>query len=344
MTEAANNETDTKPRKKHGLPDDPEEYRMSIGDHLEDLRRRMILGLLGFIVALAVCLYFGNAVVAYFCRPLLVTLQSRGLPPWTFDRQLGGSFMVYLKISMVTAAAFAGPWMLYQLWLFVAAGLYPSERRWVMRCAPLSVGLLISGMLFVYFIVLPFTIQFFIDWTANMPIPSYTQNRIIEPAIPPLELPAYDGDPDIGKLPKDGRIRMWYNIPEGKLQVFINGVLRSMPFAPMSLVVPQYELTEYIDLVILMLLAFGLAFQLPLVVAAILRIGIVDADMLRGARRYVYFALLIAASIITPGDVITATIALLGPLILLYEFGIILGTWGQKPEEEEKPEESGGTA
>ena len=73
-----------------------------------------------------------------------------------------------------------------------------------------------------------------------------------------------------------------------------------------------------------MLLTFGLSFQLPLVVLALVRIGIVDIDQLKAFRRYVYFAITILAAAITPGDVITATILLMIPLIFLYELGIWL--------------------
>ncbi|HEX2972106.1 MAG TPA: twin-arginine translocase subunit TatC [Tepidisphaeraceae bacterium] len=307
---------------------DPEQYRMTIGEHLEELRWRLILALIGFAVVLGFCLYYGNTVVAYFCRPLLLTLKSRGLPPWTVDRALGGSFMVFMKISFISSAAISAPWAVYQLWLFVAAGLYPHERRWVTRYAPLSITLLITGMLFVYFLVLPWTIQFFVDWTANMPIPEYSKSEIVAPTTPPLNVPIYEGDPaksawKVGDL--------WYNRLEGKLNIVVDqGSLRSIPFAPMSLVVPQYELSEYIDLVVMMLLTFGLAFQLPLVVAALIKIGIFEPEQLKSVRRYIYFGLLIVAAVITPGDVITATIALMIPLILLYEFGIFLGQLGGK--------------
>jgi sec-independent protein translocase protein TatC len=114
--------------------------------------------------------------------------------------------------------------------------------------------------------------------------------------------------------------------------------MRSIPFAPQSLVVPQYNLKDYINLVVMMLLMFGLAFQLPIVVAALLKVGIVEAEQLRAGRRYVYFGLLIVAAAITPGDVITATVALLLPLILLYEGGIILGS-GLKKETPDQPEQ-----
>jgi sec-independent protein translocase protein TatC len=311
---------------------DPEEYRMSIGDHLEDLRWRLMLGLLGFVVALAVCLFYGNTVVAFFCRPLFMALKANGLPPTTYDRQLGGSFMVYMQISLISAASIASPWLVYQLWMFVALGLYRHERKWVTRYAPLSISLLIAGMLFVYFLVLPWTIQFFVGWTSNMPIPVYYSGKtVVHPTTRPANIPFFEGDLDPKTL-KNGDL--YYNSLEGKLNLMVNGVIKSIPFAPMSLVVPQYELGDYIDLVMMMLLTFGLAFQLPLVIAAILKIGIVEAAALRKARRYVYFVLLLVAAVITPGDVITATVALVFPLIGLYEFGIILGTTGKKAKPE----------
>jgi sec-independent protein translocase protein TatC len=318
--------------KKH--VDDPEEYRMSIGEHLEELRHRMIMALVGFVIVLFACLYFGNDVVAYFCRPLLITLESKGLPGTMFERQLGGTFMTYLSISMISAAAISAPWAIYQIWMFVAAGLYPNERRVVMRYAPLSIVLLIGGMLFVYFVVLPWTIEFFIDWSVGMPLPAMGTQAIVQLDSPLPTMPVLKGDPDLQNLPVGS---MWFNELQSKPKVLIApGVVRSYEMAPMSLVVPQYELRDYVHLVVVMLLMFGLAFQLPLVVAALLKIGIVDAEMLRAGRKYVYFALLIVAAAITPGDVITATIALMIPLILLYEFGIILGAGWKKEAPREK--------
>jgi sec-independent protein translocase protein TatC len=78
------------------------------------------------------------------------------------------------------------------------------------------------------------------------------------------------------------------------------------------------------------LVVFGLSFQMPLIVLALERTGIADIAALKAGRRYVYFALVVIAAVITPGDVITATMALLVPLILLYELGIWLAQFGRK--------------
>jgi len=90
-------------------------------------------------------------------------------------------------------------------------------------------------------------------------------------------------------------------------------------------------LATYFEMVIGLLLSFGLAFQLPLVVLALVRIGIMEIETLKKMRRIVYFILTIIAAVIVP-DVVTGMVALMIPLILLYEFGILLASWGTKKE------------
>jgi sec-independent protein translocase protein TatC len=113
--------------------------------------------------------------------------------------------------------------------------------------------------------------------------------------------------------------------------MFIGGKILVIPFGPDNLVTTQFTLSDYLDLVLQLLLTFGLAFQLPLVVMALARVGIVDIQTLKNMRRYVYFGLCVLAAALSPGDVVTATIALLVPLIFLYEFGIFLAKLSPKP-------------
>ena len=144
---------------------------MTVGEHLEELRWRLILGLIGFALVTVALLFFGDRVLQFFCKPLYDTLNSKGLNPQLYYTKLAEGFTVWLKIVLISAAAIASPWIVFQLWKFVAAGLYPNERKYVTRYAPLSIGLLIAGMLFVYFLVLPWTIVFFIDFAGSVPMP-----------------------------------------------------------------------------------------------------------------------------------------------------------------------------
>src|SRR5262245_15868336 len=115
---------------------DPDSFRMTIGEHLEELRMRLILSLLGFGVVLVLCLIFGQEVTSAFCRPLIDVLQSKNLNPQLFYTQLADGFMVFIEISVICALAISAPWIAYQIWQFVAAGLYPGERKIITRYVP----------------------------------------------------------------------------------------------------------------------------------------------------------------------------------------------------------------
>src|SRR5579884_2561812 len=146
MTTASATPPTTKSNKREHF--DPDEFRMTIGEHLEELRWRLILGLIGLFVAVVVCMTFGERMIEVFCAPLVRGLLSHHINPQLVINGLTEGFMTYLQISMICAGVLAGPWILYQLWLFVAAGLYPDERKTVTRYIPLSVALLILGVLF----------------------------------------------------------------------------------------------------------------------------------------------------------------------------------------------------
>jgi sec-independent protein translocase protein TatC len=332
MSTAAPAKPVTNEKKHHAF--DPDHYRMTIGEHLEELRGRLVWGLLGFGIAVVVCLIFAKShVVPWFCRPLVQVLVDKDINPQLVVDQVGEGFMVYITISIISAAAIASPWMLYQAWQFVAAGLYPHERKYVTKYMPVSIFLLISGMVFVYLLVLPWSIEFFVDFNDSFQLQydaPIRENTHPAPAVAvpaAVAIPMLHGDPT---NPVEGML--WLDLDQGKLKLFFGGKARVISFNSPNLLAQEYKLSDYIDLVIGMLITFGLSFQLPLVVLALERIGIVDVPALRAGRQYVYFALVIVAAVITPGDYVTATVALIVPLILLYELGIRLAASGKKAD------------
>src|SRR5438477_1310128 len=135
---------------------DPEAYRMTVGDHLEDLRRRLIHGLIGFVVGAGICLAMGrNLILPVFTWPCSRAMERCNLTPQFIYTEPAQPFMVYMEISMICGAVIASPWLVYQIWLFVAAGLYPKERRVITKYLPLSITLLFAGWATLYFLVLP---------------------------------------------------------------------------------------------------------------------------------------------------------------------------------------------
>ena len=310
---------------------DPDEFRMTIGEHLEELRRRIIHGFLGFIPAVIIGSIFAKQILSLLCRPLINAEVAENINPQFFTSEVTEGFMRWVQISLYSAALLAGPWFVRQLWLFIASGLYPSERKAITKYIPLATVLMFSGVLFVYFIVLPLTLRFFIAFSMSFPIsiaaipPATTLPSTSETFIQPR-----DADP-----PNPKPYQFWYNRAEHRIKCFLDGQVLIFPPTSDSLIGIHLELSDYLDLVFRLFLTFALCFQMPLVVLVLVRLGIIEIEQLRRYRRHIYFGMAVLAAAVSPGDVVTATIALLAPLILLYEFGIILAKMNQPKETAE---------
>jgi sec-independent protein translocase protein TatC len=300
---------------------DPDHYRMSLGDHLEELRLRLVRALLGYFVAFVGCLVFvKDFVFPFFCEPLLRVLQEYDMNPQLYSTSAGDTFALYLQVSAIAAAVIAGPWVIWQMWLFIAAGLYPSERKAVTKYVPLSIALMLIGVAFAFWIVLPWTLQFFLHFTADIRLPNSFSP--VAAAVTPdsvFQVPTLEGDP-----PEPVEGQMWFNSVQQRLKFALGGQVRVVQFGPENLVAPIVTIPTYVNLVMALIGLFAIAFQLPLVVMAVVALGIVDVAELKEMRRVVYFVMVIVAAVITPGDVVVATLALIIPLIGLYEFGLLM--------------------
>ena len=325
---------------------DPDEFRMTIGEHLEELRKRLVYGLLGFGIVMIVFMVpaVGDRALQILCKPLVDGLEAYHLPSQVYVNGLTEGFMTYLQISIVAGLVFAGPWLLYQMWLFISAGLYPNERKAVTRYIPLSVSLFVAGVLFVYFVVLPLTVNFFLAFNSGLPSPSSTRHGIIVKGTKGMPIPIFQGDPE------DQAGAIWYNGLEHQFKIRLPdhdgkpGEMRIMQFSSENLIASHITLDDYIGFVFTFMLVFGVAFQLPLVLLALVSIGIIDTELLRKHRKIVWFIMTILAAVMAPGDIVTSMLALLIPLVFLYEFGIWLADWGEKKRKQrEAAEEAAST-
>ncbi len=153
--------------------------RMSLADHIEELRSRLIKALVGLVLAAAVCLYFGNHILDFIRTPLIEALResedSTGLNVLSPIEY----FSIYVRVGLLCGLILASPWVLYQLWAFIGAGLYKREKKWVVVFTPVSIVLFIAGLACLYYTVLPLTLRFLIRFSQGMATPMFTWTHYV---------------------------------------------------------------------------------------------------------------------------------------------------------------------
>ena len=320
-------------------PRNPEDdTRMSFGQHLEDLRGSLIRGLLGTVLATCICLYFGRDILSLILQPLVIVQHANGMQPNLQALSPTAGFVAYLKISLTSGVILSMPWLMWQMWNFVALGLYEHERRFVRWLIAPSTLLFILGVLFLYAVVLPLVLQFFITFNRAFGTPDLTPSvfqQLLLPGNPEKVAPepASEPSPDAFIVPilkKDPAEpqpgQLWVNSETHRLTLKTADGLLSAPMEP-GAVAPvmqsQFAIDYYISFVLMMALAFGIAFETPVVVFFLAWTGIVSTQTMKKGRRYVILVMFIAAAILTPPDVISQVL-LAGPMYLLFEGGMLV--------------------
>ncbi len=239
------------------LPEDPSDVQMSLSEHLEELRWRLIYALIGLAVAMALCLAFSKFMLQGLEYSYNAAMADLGQPQGLNIRHPTEAFTRFLMVGLVAGIVVSSPWIFYQLWMFVAAGLYPRERKYVTYAVPFSSVLFIAGAAFFLLVVLRQVMKFFLGFS------------------------------------------IWLGWR------------------------PQIMATFYISFVLKLTIVFGLAFQLPLAVLILAKMGIVSVRTLHHYRRHVVVGILISAAFLSPPDPFSQ-LALALPMWILYELGVVL--------------------
>jgi sec-independent protein translocase protein TatC len=314
---------------------------MSLGDHLEELRMRLILAILGLVVGTIICLFFGRRIIAFIEGPYNSIMEGYAekkvvefQTPWTYlsdkfftnllqaidpnSSQIdpnapeidpnavtfvqkiyddtvtslfedpnyisavaevhssaagkliviapADAFIGYMKISLISGLIVSSPWVFYHLWMFVAAGLYTNERRYVRIAVPFSTSLFVIGALFFLFVVAPISLKFFLGFGHYIGVSS------------------------------------------------------------------TWTFQKYVSFVTMLMLVFGAGFQTPIAIFVLNRTGLVSIAALKSSRKYVIIGMFALAAVATPPDVISQ-ITLAVPLYALFELGILLSWFAERKKK-----------
>jgi sec-independent protein translocase protein TatC len=247
------------------MPDTPEELpEGTLISHLLELRSRLLRAFAAVLVVFIPCGYYANDLFELLERPLLAQLPKGGT---LIATSVTSPFTAPFKLAFILALLIAMPYVLYQVWAFVAPGLYRREKRFAKPLLVSSIVLFYCGVAFAYWVVFPIMFQFFVS-----------------------------------------------TLPKG---------VSMMP-----------DITTYMDFVMVMVLSFGVAFEVPVAVVLLVSTGLLSIEKLSSIRGYVLIVIFIIAAILTPPDVFSQTIMAV-PMYLLYEGGIIFARiLTRKPAEE----------
>ncbi|MFZ0913534.1 MAG: twin-arginine translocase subunit TatC [Candidatus Korobacteraceae bacterium] len=140
---------------------------MSFLEHLEELRRRIIYSFLYVVAGFCVCWWFHEQIFAIMQKPIVTALANHKMDTQLVYLNPTDPFNMYLKISFLAGIFVASPFVLYQVWAFIAPGLYRNERRYVLPFMFSTVGLFLAGGFFGYKMVYPAALDFLIGWSAQ---------------------------------------------------------------------------------------------------------------------------------------------------------------------------------
>jgi sec-independent protein translocase protein TatC len=227
--------------------------------HLIEMRNRLLRTVLVLVITFIALFPFANTLYTWLAKPLLSSLPAGGQMVAT---AVTTPFFIPMKVAMLTAFVITLPHTLYQIWSFVAPGLYTHEKRFMLPLIISSTLLFLIGMAFAYFLVFPVVFGFIAS-----------------------------------------------SAPEG--------------------VAVMTDIGNYLDFVITLFLAFGLAFEVPIAVVLLVKLGMVSIATLKESRSYVIVGAFILGAIFTPPDIISQFM-LAVPLWLLFEAGILIAGFMQR--------------
>jgi sec-independent protein translocase protein TatC len=239
---------------------DIDDRQMPLLDHLIELRNRLMYSCVAIMIGFLICYFFSEQIYAFLVRPLADIYQGQTGRRMIYTG-LAEAFFTYVKVAFWAGAFLTFPVVAVQLWMFIAPGLYRTEKQAFLPFLVATPILFFLGGAMAYYIVFPLAWRFFVSFETPG-----------GPGMLPIELEA--------------------------------------------------RVAEYLSLVMKLIFAFGLCFQLPVALTLMGRVGLITSQQLAGNRRYAIVAVFAVAAVLTPPDVISQ-VGLAVPILILYELSII---------------------
>ena len=246
--------------------------------HLAELRKRLIHSFIFLIIFFIGCYFFAEHLYGFLVEPYAQAVKDDGTDRRLIFTALQETFLTYLKVSFFTAFFVTCPFILMQIWKFIAPGLYKHEKIAILPYLVLTPILFLLGGMLVYYLIMPLAIKFFLSFESS-------------------------------------------------------GLSTNLPIQL------EAKVNEYLSLIMRLIFAFGISFQLPILLNLLARIGVVNSEYLKKTRRYVIVIIFTLAAILTPPDPITQ-VGLAIPLLLLYELSIITVRFTEKKNKKENLEDA----
>ncbi|MDH2327573.1 twin-arginine translocase subunit TatC [Cereibacter sp. SYSU M97828] len=250
------------------MTDEIDDSSAPLVEHLKELRTRIIWALVAYVVAVFAIFPFAQHVFNFLSRPVCNALADRGQDCGLVMIKLQEGFFVSVNIALFGGLVVAFPIIAYQLWRFVAPGLYKTEKSAFLPFLLASPAMFFFGAAFCFYVVLPTAFDFFLGFQQAAPAPG-------EAGAPPAGI-----------------------VFQGSAQ-------------------------EYLGLTMKFILAFGLCFQLPVLLTLMGKAGLISSKGLASVRKYAVVVILILAAVATPPDIMSQLI-LFGAVYPLYEISIVI--------------------
>lgn len=241
-----------------------DEQKLTLNEHINELRKRVVYSLLAFVIAFVVCYFFSENIYGFLVAPLAKTYNSTEGKRLIYTG-LAEAFLTYLKVAFYSAIFVSFPFWASQAYIFLAPALYKKEKKVLFPFLIATPILFLLGGALVYYFIFPAAWSFFLSFES----------------------------------------------------------LGSQEGLPIEL---EARVSEYLSLVISLIISFGVAFQMPILLTLLVKTGFITTQTLKTKRKYALIIVLLIAAFLTPPDIISQ-IGLATAMMMLYECSIFVCRW-----------------